>query len=438
MLQRITTICIASLLITASAFGQNGFKKLKSGLEYKFLRNNPTGKKATIGSNITIHIITSVRDSSIFDSKKLNKGKAVPTPVTAPKHRGDLQEGFAMMRVGEKAVFKSVIDSVMRIKQQWPPMAKSGDMMVFEVEMVTVKTQADIEAEAKLAKIADEVAIKKYVKANKLGKVQKTESGLYYIITKKGTGPNAKPGQTVSMNYEGMLIDGTKFDSNLDSAFNHVQPFNFPLGQGRVIKGWDEGIALLNKGAKAKLLIPSRLAYGSRAMGDKIPANSPLVFDVEMLGTIEQKAPEVQEKPSPAGSGMNEEKAIAEYIKANGLMKNIKRTPSGLYYVITKMGTGPKANKGQIVSMNYTGALLNGNVFDSNVDPKFNHVAPFDFPLGQGRVIKGWDEGIALLNTGSKAKLIIPSRLGYGTRGAGAKIPANSVLVFDVEMLGTK
>jgi FKBP-type peptidyl-prolyl cis-trans isomerase len=441
MLQRITTIFTLVLLIGFSAQAQERFTKLPSGLEYKFTKNNPSGKKATIGSNITLHIVTSLEDSIIFDSKKLNKNQAVPTPVTAPKHRGDLQEGFAMMKVGEKAIFKSLIDSAMRVKQQWPPFAKSGDVMKFEVELVSVKTKEDQELEAKQADANDEIAIKKYIAENGLGKkVKKTASGLYYLITKKGTGPNAKPGQTVSMNYDGMLINGSKFDSNTDSAFNHVQPFNFPLGQGRVIKGWDEGIALLNTGAKAKLIIPSRLAYGSRSMGAKIPANSPLIFDVEMLGTVEAPKPKPAAKPmqNEATDPASEEKAIAAYIKSNGLLGKAKRTPSGLYYVITKLGDGARAKSGQTVSMNYTGYLLNGNVFDSNVDPKFNHVQPFDFPLGQGRVIQGWDEGIALLNTGSKAKLIIPSRLGYGSRSMGAKIPANSILIFDVEMLGTK
>jgi len=436
MLQRITTITVLSILIGLTAGAQSKFEKSKSGLEYKFLKRTQ-GKQAKVGSNITIHIITSVGDSIIFDSKKLNKNQAVPTPVTEPKHNGDLHEGFAMMRVGELALFRAPIDSVMRVRQQWPPFAKSGDKMMFQVELVTAKTKEDIEKDAKQAAQKDEAAIKKYIATNKLGtQVKKTASGLYYVITKKGTGPNAKSGQTVSMNYEGSLLDGTKFDSNLDPAFKHVEPFKFPLGQGRVIKGWDEGIAMLNKGAKAKLLIPSRLAYGSRAAGEKIPANSVLVFDVEMIEATDP----VQAQDPAAGTGdvVDEEKAIAEYIKANNLMKNIKRTPSGLYYVIKEKGEGAKPTNGQTVSMNYTGSLLNGSLFDSNVDPQFKHVSPFDFPLGQGRVIKGWDEGIALLNVGTKAKLIIPSRLGYGARAMGAKIPANSVLVFDVEVLGTK
>ena len=284
MLQRITIGALA-LLLSFTLQAQD-FKKLPSGLEYKILKNNKEGKLATIGSETKIHILTKIADSTVFDSKKVNKNQPVPVQITAPQFNGDLQEGFAMMRTGEVTLFRAPVDSVIRNRAQMPPFAKSGDWMSFQVELISVKTAEEIKAEAENRISAEDNLIKDYIKKKKLGKkVFKTESGLYYLITKKGTGENAKPGQTVSMNYTGYLLNGTVFDSNVDSAFNHVQPFEFPLGQGRVIKGWDEGIAMLNKGAKAKLIIPSRLAYGSRPMGEKIPANSILVFDVEMLGT---------------------------------------------------------------------------------------------------------------------------------------------------------
>ncbi len=447
MLQRIT-ICTLSLILSSTLFAQaQNFKKLPSGLEYKFLQDIKKSKKATIGSSIEIHIKTSINDSVIFNSYKLNNKKPVPAPVQKPAFNCDLQEGFAMMSVGDHAIFRAPVDSVYRNPQQRPAAAKSGDIISFDVTLVSVKTAAEIKAQNAAAQAKEGGLIKAYLKKNNL-KAQKTASGLYYIITKKGTGPNAKPGQTVSMNYTGKLLDETVFDSNVLPKFGHTDPFKFPLGQGRVIKGWDEGIALLNKGSKAKLIIPSALAYGSRAMPGNannkkgIPANSVLVFDVEMLGT--EAAPKQQQAPKPvaAVSPEAEDKMIKEYIKKNKL-KAVK-TASGLYYVMKQVGKGPNAQKGQTVNMNYTGYLLDGSIFDSNILPKFGHVQPFSFPLGQGRVIKGWDEGVALLKTGGVAKLIIPSYLAYGSRAMpGNKnnpkgIPANSILVFDVEMLGTK
>ena len=108
-----------------------------------------------------------------------------------------------------------------------------------------------------------------------------TESGLKYIIVEEGTGSTPNPGQNVSVHYAGYLLDGTKFDSSYDRG----EPITFPLGQGRVIKGWDEGIGILKVGGKAKLIIPPDLGYGSRAVGP-IPANSILIFDVELVNII--------------------------------------------------------------------------------------------------------------------------------------------------------
>jgi FKBP-type peptidyl-prolyl cis-trans isomerase len=107
-------------------------------------------------------------------------------------------------------------------------------------------------------------------------------------------------------------------------------------------------------------------------------------------------------------------------------------TSSGLQYIDLKVGTGGTARAGQTVTVHYTGWLENGKKFDSSVD----RGQPFSFPLGAGRVIKGWDEGVQGMMVGGKRKLTIPSSLGYGARGAGSAIPPNATLIFEVELLG--
>lgn len=106
-----------------------------------------------------------------------------------------------------------------------------------------------------------------------------TPSGLTYLITKKGTGPQLKAGDTVIMNYTGTLTNGMKFDSSYDRN----EPFSFPLGAGRVIKGWDEGVAKLRVGDHAILVIPGKLAYGPRGVPNVIPPDSTLIFIVEVV-----------------------------------------------------------------------------------------------------------------------------------------------------------
>ncbi len=111
------------------------------------------------------------------------------------------------------------------------------------------------------------------------------------------------------------------------------------------------------------------------------------------------------------------------------------KTASGLEYIEVKAGSGAQAQKGKTVRVHYTGKLQsNGKVFDSSI-PRGE---PIEFKLGAGQVIKGWDEGIALMKEGGKAQLIIPPQLGYGDRGAGGVIPPNATLIFDVELVSVK
>lgn len=232
-----------------------------------------------------------------------------------------------------------------------------------------------------------------------------TSSGLKYKIIARGTGVQAKAGDKVSVHYVGTLTDGKKFDSSRDRG----APFSFNLGAGQVIRGWDEGIALLHVGDKAILTIPPDLGYGAQAAGS-IPANSTLIFEVELM--------DVKEKP-----------IIKPYDVAG---KDTISLQDGLQMIMVKQGTGPKPETGKTVSVHYTGYLTDGTKFDSSVE----RGEPIAFPLGQGRVIKGWDMGIAALNTGSQARLIIPYSLGYGDNGYPPVIPAKANLIFDVELVG--
>jgi peptidylprolyl isomerase len=104
--------------------------------------------------------------------------------------------------------------------------------------------------------------------------------GLKYVDLKIGSGPQPSAGQTVRVHYVGRLLDGTKFDSSRDRG----QPFEFALGQGSVIAGWDEGVKTMRVGGRRKLIVPPQLGYGAQGAGDKIPPDATLIFDIELLG----------------------------------------------------------------------------------------------------------------------------------------------------------
>ena len=128
-----------------------------------------------------------------------------------------------------------------------------------------------------------------------------------------------------------------------------------------------------------------------------------------------------------------EQKRMAEEALEK-LAAGFDKTESGLRYKMIQKGSGKQAEKGKQVSVHYQGSLENGQVFDSSYKRK----QPIDFQLGVGQVISGWDEGIALLQVGDKARFVIPSHLGYGSRGAGGVIPPNATLIFDVELMDVK
>ena len=420
----------------------DGFTKLPSGLQYKIIKHGTGKKHPALGDHLEMNIHVQVKDSTLFDSRKMNNNKPVPFQVQPPNFKGDPIEGFMLLVAGDSALMRLPVDSIKAQGKPMMPGMKEGDMLQYQVVLVAVQTDAEYKNEAEKKgleqKMKDEAALQGYFKQNNI-KATKTASGLYYSIEKEGSGAVIAPGNTASVNYTGKLLGGKTFDSNTDPEFKHTEPLKVEVGKGRVIKGWDEGLALLKKGSKATFYIPSGLAYGSQDRSPSIPANSILVFDVEIMDvlTADQLAKEQQDaarkqQADAAGQVAKDDALLQDYFAKNGI--KAKKTASGLYYRVTQEGTGEKPVAGDKVSVNYTGMTMDGKKFDSNVDPDFKHVQPFSFALGKGQVIKGWDEGIGQLNKGSKATLYIPSGLAYGAHSPSPLIPANGVLIFDVEL----
>jgi FKBP-type peptidyl-prolyl cis-trans isomerase len=156
--------------------------------------------------------------------------------------------------------------------------------------------------------------------------------------------------------------------------------------------------------------VPYTLAFGETARGP-IPAKSNLIFDVEIIKAEKSKIP----------------------IPYTATGKDTITTPSGLKYIIVKQGSGTQAAIGKKVKVDYTGYLTSGKMFDSSIELG----QPFSFTLGNGEVIKGWDEGVALMKVGEQVRLIVPSSLAYGDTDYGP-IPGKSTLIFDVELMEVK
>ncbi len=281
---------------------------------------------------------------------------------------------------------------------------------------------------------ARDTAIEQYLIAQGIANVQGSPEGFYFSIDQVGQGATAQSGDYVAVHYTGTRLDGVKFDSSVDRG----EPFTFQIGAGMVIQGWDKGIPLFSVGSKGRLFLPPNMAYGAQGAGSDIGPNTPLVFEIEMLEVVGeeqmkelQAAQEEQYREAFMAQMAIDSRLIREYATQNMLL--LQYDQWGIGYTMEREGSGSKVQPGQTAVVHYTGRLLNGQVFDSSL----NRGQPIAVPVGAGRVIPGWDEGLQLFAVGGKGRLYIPSSLAYGEEGAGnGIIPPDANLIFDIEVLG--
>lgn len=277
-------------------------------------------------------------------------------------------------------------------------------------------------------------------------KGDKTASGLKFKLIKKGEGEKIEEGQIVLLNLAYGRPDSIMFNSTENPDMGPM-PMQFVDSIWRDRGMIYEGIGMMRKGDSVELTVPAKdfffKSLGEMVMPEGFEENENLVFYIGLADIMSEDAYKAYQfeqmenynKKASERAGVQLSKDI-EIIEAHLAEKNIKAssTDSGLHYVITKKGNGPRPNPGDSVYVHYTGTLLDGTKFDSSYDRN----EPLAFPIGQGWVISGWDEGISLLNKGAKGTLYIPSSLAYGDRGAGAIIAPNSILVFEVELVDVK
>ena len=361
--------------------------KTASGLEYTITEKG-NGKKPQVGDKVVVHYTGKLLNDTVFDSSKKH-GQPFSFKLGAGQVIKGWDEAFLLLQVGDKATIKFGPD--LGYGPQAMGSIPANSTLIFDVELLDVIEGVrpwDVKGKDTLT----------------------TPSGLKYIIlSARPEGQKVESGSKVKVHYSGFFKDGKMFDSSIERG----QPIALTVGKGQVIKGWDEGLALLHKGEKAKFIIPYQLAYGENGRPPVIPAKSDLIFDVEIVD-VQKSVP------------------LLPY-DVKGL--ELKKTTSGLqYYEVKRAGSAIKAENGKTVKVHYTGYLADGKIFDSSVE----RGEPIEFPLGQGMVIPGWEEGIALMNVGDKLRLVIPFNLAYGEAGRPPMIPQKADLTFDVELIEVK
>ena len=356
----------------------------ESGLQYIIVTAGD-GATPQEGDLVTMHF-----SASLADGTMLADSRAMGQPSAAIIGREQLLPGWeeGVMLSQEGGTIQLLLPPELAFGAEGSGMIPPNAQVIIEVELLSVEPSPTPMA-------VDE------------GDLTTTESGLQYYDIEVGEGVEAVKGSTVTTEYV-IWVQGEEGAENLFiSSSAGGGPAVFTLGPvDRVFPGWDEGATGMQVGGKRLLVIPGDLALGEMGAGD-IPPNATLIMEIEMLEIIEPVfMTEVDE---------------ADYTV----------TDSGLKYYDFVEGEGAMPEAGQVVVVHYTGWLEDGTKFDSSLD----RGQPFSFPLGQGSVIPGWDEGVATMKVGGKRQLVIPAELGYGDAGAGASIPPGATLVFEVELL---
>ncbi len=433
-------LSIAVLFFAVSACSKHsGFKKTADGLYYKFHVKGDDTTTLKTGMILTLSLKYTVNDSVLFNSA--TAPEAFMLPLGEPTYKGDIYAALAMMKPGDSATFISNADSffLKTIKlPQLPDSTYKGKEIFFDVKLISAMTQEQIqqkkEAEMKILRDKEELDLAAYLVQNKI-ETTPLASGLIFIETQKGSGQKPKTGDIARFHFKVTDITGKVFFSSYDQG----EPMRWESGKEFDNAGATEALTMMSKGSKATAIVSSKLAFGEQGRGQMVAPYSTLHYDFEMLDFMskaqfekEQEAEKKKAEDVAQQAKQGEQGLLQKYLKDNKI--TVSPTASGLYYIEKTKGTGANPVNGQKVKVHYTGTLLNGTKFDSSVDRN----QPFEFVLGQGQVIKGWDEGIALMKKGGKARLVIPSAIAYGDAGRMPTIPPSATLVFDVELLEFK
>ncbi|MCE2787032.1 MAG: FKBP-type peptidyl-prolyl cis-trans isomerase [Bacteroidota bacterium] len=256
----------------------NKLENTESGVQYQIFDHNENERMPQAGEMLLLNFKMAIEsnDSLMMETFTDNQPRYIPADEAS------LKEVFAKLAKGDSAVAFINADTLYQrsFGMPKPENLKAGERVKMIMKLVDIFNQGEMEKkrmeQINELKTKDSLALSGYVST--LQNVQQTTSGLRYVAEKEGTGKQAKKGSRVNVKYKGYFMNGEVFDQNMDKD----EPFEFVVGLGQVIPGWDEGLSLMKEGARYKMIIPWPLAYGERGMGPILPCTS-LIFDVELV-----------------------------------------------------------------------------------------------------------------------------------------------------------
>lgn len=283
-------LLLLSMFFSCSKAKYPGYKETDNGLYYKIIDKKNNDKKVSEGDFLNIKVkYKTFKDSIFFDSEM----EVIPVwiPIVKTSYKGDIMEGLSMLSLGDSASFIVNADNFFRLTigtQNVPNFFKDDSMMYVDLRVMEIKTHDEFVLEQEILrketenqlnelKEKEKIDLKNYLEINNITQ-KPTKSGLIFIQSKRGNGKFLQIGQNVKVHYQGYFIDGQIFDSSIDKM-----PLEVTVGSPDLIEGFNEALLLMSPGAKAKAIMPSKIAFGMSDFNSPIPPFATVIFDISVL-----------------------------------------------------------------------------------------------------------------------------------------------------------
>lgn len=436
-MNRLSFIILVVLSILFASCSDNKFSGFKEGENHVLYKVHYKGNSEQIAHDsdwMKVHMDYRLEDTILFSSKK-NMEEDFIFPMIEPMFKGDIYEGLKMMGEGDSMTFAIVADSFFLITanlKKLPDFVEPGEPMYFDVKLLERYTDEAYKAQQEKKNVQlrnnELFKLKSYLKENNIT-TEPLASGLVFIPLKEGYGKKPDTGEMCRLHLKVDILDGEHLYSNFGG-----DPIDVEYGKNFDTKGFMQGIGMLNLGGKARFIVPSSIGVGEIGK-ESVPGFTTIIYEVELLDirSVEEVQKERAEKKKvreaeTAHLKENEPERIQKYVVDNLITQ--KPTSSGLYIIPLYQGNGSIPKNGDVIKIQYAVFTLSGKKIASSYDKN----EPLEATLGQGQILKCWEEGIMQTKEGGKVRLLAPSSLAYGSGSRGGMDPY-SPIIFEIEVL---
>lgn len=420
------------ILCSCNKSGFKGFKKMDNGAYMKFYCVNKDGDKPVLGDHVYISFNESIGDSLIYASD-WNDVPGNEIEIYEPTFVGDMMAGLMNMHVGDSASVAFVVDSmcIKTLGMDAVPNYLNPGMPVY----IDIRLDSIVKAEVVKARYEEYLSIRKQNDEDMLAMYFSDENNTItndgLIITGvKGKGRAPRDGEILKINFSFVTLQG---DTLLD--FFNREPVTVIYGDSYLGEGFTEAMRYVPEGGEGHFVIPSSLAFDSEGLEDYIEPYTSFFLNVKNIDIMTVDEYEEEEKKLKDAEEAENQRRLAEepanmakFIKEHDV--NVAPSETGVYYLEIKTGTGDKPEEGDMVSVYYNMY----NIADKLVDSNYG-IEPLSFVYGSGEMVPGIDEAMGKMRVGGKATIIVPSAMGFGDIAVDKDLPANSIVIFDLELV---